>query len=217
MEPEEVADSVHSLGLHYVVITSVTRDDLDDNGANHYYKTIRAVQNKNPDCKVEILIPDFQGSNEDLNHVLSAKPDVLNHNIEVAQSLFPSIRPQGDYHRSLNLLSASKKHYPKIPTKSGFMIGLGETWDDIFTLMDDLRNAQVDFLTIGQYLQPSKEHASIKKYYTPDEFKQLHNSAKEKGFSFVASSPLVRSSYKAEQAPLHRGDIGETISIKKRC
>ena len=146
-----------------------------------------------------------------------AEPDVLNHNIEVVQSLFPSIRPQGEYHRSLSLLSASKKRFSHIPTKSGFMIGLGETWDEIITLMDDLRMAQVDFLTIGQYLQPTKDHESINKYYTPDEFKRLYDIAKEKGFSFVTSGPLVRSSYKAEQAPVYTGENNDNINVNKRC
>jgi lipoic acid synthetase len=200
LEPDNIAKSVHALGLQYVVLTSVTRDDLDDNGSSHYYQTIQSIKEKNPSCKVETLIPDFKGSKQDLQMVLSAEPNVLNHNIEVVQNLFSSIRPQGDYHRSLDLLSASKQQYPHIPTKSGFMIGLGESWNDILILMDDLRKADVDFLTIGQYLQPTKDHVTIKKYYTPDEFDKLKDIAKEKGFSFVASGPLVRSSYNAQKA-----------------
>ena len=199
-EPTNIADSVHHLGLNYVVLTSVTRDDLPDYGASQFRSTIEEIRKKNPYCKIEILIPDFQGSSSSLDTVLSAQPNVLNHNIEVVESLFPLMRPDGNYHRSLSVLSLSKKCYPSIPTKSGFMIGLGESWDEILVVMDDLIKANVDFLTIGQYLQPTVDHAHIKKYYTPDEFKLLEHYAKEIGFSFVASGPLVRSSYKAEQA-----------------
>ena len=199
-EPIDVAKSVYELGLNYVVITSVTRDDLHDGGASVYNDTIKQIKRINPGCCVEVLIPDFKGDFAALNHVLEASPTVLNHNIEVVKELFPSIRPQGDYNRSLNVLKQSKSSYPKIPTKSGFMVGLGESVDQIEKLLSDLKNAQVDMLTIGQYLQPTKNHAPIKKYYTPEEFNQLKEKALALGFSHVESGPLVRSSYHAEQS-----------------
>jgi len=195
----EIAESVRELGLQYVVITSVTRDDLFDGGADQFHQTINVIKEKNPHCHVEVLIPDFKGNIDALSHVLSAKPAVLNHNIEVVKQLFPSLRPDGNYSQSLHLLSQSKKQDSTIPTKSGFMIGLGETMPQIISLLDDLNDADVDFLTIGQYLQPSPSHASVKKYYTPFEFEQLKDIAKEKGFSEVESGPLVRSSYHAEK------------------
>ncbi len=199
-EPEDVAKSVKALNLSYVVITSVTRDDLADGGASMFHRTIKAIKQVNPGCKVEILIPDFNGDDNALRLVLSAGPDILNHNIEVVKELFLACRPEGSYDRSLRLLRNSKKFYGRIPTKSGCMIGLGETVDQIVQLFHDLRDAQVDMLTIGQYLQPSPSHVCVEKYYTPEEFSELKQRALEEGFHHVESGALVRSSYHAEQA-----------------
>lgn len=202
-EPQHVAESITALKLKHAVITSVTRDDLSDGGADHFYQSIQAIKTQNPDTTIEVLIPDFKGDTKALQTVLSAKPDVLNHNIEVVNTLFPNLRPQGDYQQSLQVLSTSKKMAATIPTKSGLMIGFGETKKQIETVMDDLRNREVDFLTIGQYLQPSPAHAPVKKYYTPKEFRSLKQMALKKGFIHVESGPLVRSSYHAEQALQH--------------
>ena len=198
-EPKEVAESVKELGLGYVVITSVTRDDLDDGGASFFHKTIKEVKRINKNCKLEVLIPDFNGNFGSLKNVVNAKPDVINHNIEVVQDLFPEIRPEGNYKISIQLLKNIKDINKNIKSKSGFMIGLGENKDQILKTMIDLRNANVDFLTIGQYLQPTKNHAEIKKYYTPKEFEELKNIAIDLGFKHVESGPLVRSSYHAER------------------
>ena len=197
-EPLHVAESVKKLDLTYVVITSVTRDDLEDGGAKQFKDTIDQIKKQNPRCKIEVLIPDFKGDVDSLKIVLSAKPDVVNHNIEVVSSLFDTIRPQGDYQQSLHVLRKCKKLAPNIPTKSGFMIGLGESNSEISKLLDDLRGVNVNFLTIGQYLQPSKHHETVKKYYHPDDFEELKRLAYEKGFDHVEAAPLVRSSYKAE-------------------
>lgn len=197
-EPRKVAESVHDLRLQYTVVTSVTRDDLPDGGAQHFYETITQIKHFNPDCQVEVLIPDFKGNTASLENVLSAKPTVVNHNIEVVSSLFPKVRPQGNYKQSLEVLKQSKKIAPWIPTKSGFMIGLGETKNEIIELLDDLHGVHVDFLTIGQYLQPSKDHVTVQKYYTPEEFNTFKQIALDKGFKRVESGPLVRSSYRAE-------------------
>ena len=199
-EPNYVAESVKELGLKYVVITSVTRDDLEDGGANVFYETVKQIKKLNTDCKVEVLIPDFKGKMESLKIIINAKPDVINHNIEVVQDLFPDIRPQGNYEISLKLLTNIKKIKKTIITKSGFMVGLGETNEQILKTMRDLRGAKVDFLTIGQYLQPSRDHAEIKKYYTPAEFEEFKKLALNMGFKHVESGPLVRSSYHAEKA-----------------
>lgn len=198
-EPKDVAESVRKLDLRYVVITSVTRDDLDDGGALFFYNTIKEVKSLNKKCKLEVLIPDFKGNIESLKKIVSAKPDVINHNIEVVQELFPDIRPEGNYKISIKVLKNIKKIDNNLKSKSGFMIGLGETKDQILNTMKDLRKANVDYLTIGQYLQPSKNHAEIKKYYTPKEFEELKNTAINMGFKHVESGPLVRSSYHAEK------------------
>ena len=198
-EPRDVAESVKELGLKYVVITSVTRDDLEDGGASVFFKTVNEVKKLNKNCKVEVLIPDFKGKIESLKKVIEARPDVINHNIEVVQDLFPEIRPDGDYKTSLELLRNIKK-IDKVKTKSGFMIGLGENKEQILKTMKDLRKANVDFLTMGQYLQPTREHAEIKKYYTPNEFDKLQKIGLDMGFKHVESAPLVRSSYHAEKA-----------------
>jgi len=187
------------LNLKYVVITSVTRDDLEDGGANIFYETIRQVKRLNKKCNIEVLIPDFKGKIESLKKVIIAKPDVINHNIEIVKDLFPEIRPQGSYEISLKILKNIKKINNNIKTKSGFMVGLGESKEQILKTMKDLRIANVDFLTIGQYLQPSRNHTKIEKYYTPKEFEEFKNIALDLGFKHVESGPLVRSSYHAEK------------------
>jgi lipoic acid synthetase len=199
-EPRDVAESVKELKLKYAVITSVTRDDLTDGGASVFSNTITSIKKINPDCKVEVLTPDFNGDIKSIRTVLRAKPDVFNHNIEVVKQLFSNIRPEGNYSRSLNLLESIKKIDKQTKTKSGFMIGLGETKNQIIATMKDLRTAKVDFLTIGQYLQPSRNHVEIQRYYTPDEFKVFKEIAINIGFNHVESGPLVRSSYHAEKA-----------------
>jgi lipoic acid synthetase len=199
-EPKDVAESVKELGLKYVVITSVTRDDLDDGGASVFFETVNEVKKLNKDCKVEVLVPDFKGKIESLKKVVDANPDVINHNIEVVQELFPKIRPEGDYSTSLELLRNIKSINPTVKTKSGFMIGLGENKEQILKTMKDLRKASVDFLTIGQYLQPTKKHTDIKKYYSPKEFEELKKIGLKMGFEHIESGPLVRSSYHAEKA-----------------
>jgi lipoic acid synthetase len=199
-EPREIAQSVKTLGLSYVVITSVTRDDIEDGGALAFYQTIKEIKKTNPNCKVEALIPDFKGDELSLKKVLEAEPDVLNHNIEVVEKLFPKIRPEGNYQISLKLLKNIKKYAPSIKSKSGFMVGLGETKEQLISTMKDLRSSEVEILTIGQYLQPSKQHAEIKKYYTPKEFNEFEKIGLKLGFINVVSGPLVRSSYHAEEA-----------------
>ena len=199
-EPKEVAQSVKTLGLSYVVVTSVTRDDITDGGAKAFYQTIMEIKKTNPNCKVEVLIPDFKGDESSLKTVIEGKPDVVNHNIEVVEDLFPKIRPEGDYQISLNLLKNIKKYGPSIKSKSGFMVGLGETKEQLILTMKDLRSSGVEILTIGQYLQPSKQHAEIKKYYNPKEFDEFKKIALKMGFMNVVSGPLVRSSYHAEEA-----------------
>ncbi len=199
-EPHDVAESVQTLGLKYVVVTSVTRDDLRDGGASVFYETIREIRRLNEDCKIEVLIPDFKAETSALQKIIDAAPDVINHNIEVVEELFPSIRQQGNYQRSLKVLQTIKKKDSTIPTKSGFMVGLGETTEQIYTTMQDLIDTHVDFLTIGQYLQPTRSHAEVKKYYTPEEFFEMKNVALKLGFHHVESGPLVRSSYHAQNA-----------------
>ena len=199
-EPKNVAESVKKLALKYVVITSVTRDDLEDGGASVFCETINKIKELNNNCKIEVLIPDFKGDIESLNDIIYSKPDVINHNIEVVKELFPEIRPEGNYENSITLLKNIKKRNRKIKTKSGFMIGIGENKNQILKTMDDLINADVDFLTIGQYLQPTKKHADIKKYYTPKEFEEFKEIGLKMGFKHIESGPLVRSSYHAEQA-----------------
>ena len=198
-EPKHIAESVKQLGLSYAVITSVTRDDLADGGAKHFFNTIKEIKQMNPIFQVEVLIPDFNGEVNALNKILLAQPVMLNHNIEVVSSLFQTMRPQGDYDQSLQVLKESRRLHPNIPTKSGFMIGIGETIEEILGLLDDLRSVHVDYLTIGQYLQPTIKHAKVQKYYTPSEFDFFKKKALEQGFIHVESGPLVRSSYRAEQ------------------
>jgi lipoic acid synthetase len=199
-EPKDVAESVKELNLKYVVITSVTRDDLDDGGAGVFYDTVFEIKKLNKDCKIEVLIPDFQGNLKSLKKVIDSYPNIINHNIEVVKELFPTIRPEGRYKTSLDILKNIRKIDNKIKTKSGFMVGIGENEDQIIQTIHDLRISNVNFLTIGQYLQPTKNHVEIKKYYNPKEFDNLKRIALKLGFDHVESGPLVRSSYHAERA-----------------
>ena len=197
-EPERVAKAALDLGLTYVVVTSVTRDDLDDGGAEHFAMTIREIKNQLPlQTRVEVLVPDFQGSSEALKTVLDAGPDVLNHNIETISSLYSKARPQADYRRSLDLLQKVFDSMTSIPAKSGLMVGLGENFDELEKTMNDLFHHGCSILSIGQYLQPSRQHLPVEKYYTPDEFVTLKKIAENIGFKKVASGPFVRSSYRA--------------------
>ncbi|MFB0918401.1 MAG: lipoyl synthase [Clostridiaceae bacterium] len=199
-EPKHIAETVKKLGLEHVVITQVTRDDLPDGGAAHMADTVRTVKEECPGVTVEVLISDLKGDKDALKVVLDSKPDVLNHNVEMVQRLYKNVRPQAIYERSLKVLSDSKELAPEILTKTGFMVGLGETDEEIDKLMDDIRATGCELLTISQYLQPSKEHWPIDRYITPEGFEKLKNKGMDKGFSFVASSPLVRSSYRAHEA-----------------
>ena len=196
-EPERLAVAVAKLGLEHVVITSVDRDDLDDGGARHFAKCIQEIRRTSPNTTIEVLTPDFLRKDGAIEIVVEAQPDVYNHNIETVPSLYKRIRPGARYFHSLNLLNIVKKLNPEIFTKSGLMVGLGETNDEVIQVMEDLRSAMVDFVTIGQYLQPTKKHAAIDRYVTIDEFRYLERTAWSKGFLMVSSSPLTRSSYHA--------------------
>jgi lipoic acid synthetase len=195
-EPYEVAEAVAALGLEYTVITSVTRDDLPDGGASHFAKTIKVIKKRTPEIKVEILIPDFQGSTDALDEVIQAEPDVINHNLETVESLYPQIkRPKENYQRSLKVLEMYKMN--GTVTKSGLMLGLGEKEEEILQTFSDLRRASCELLTIGQYLQPTPSNVPLKKYYSPQEFDQLSRVALDFGFHDVEAGPLVRSSFEA--------------------
>ncbi len=196
-EPLRVGVAVSQMGLNHVVITSVDRDDLDDSGARHFVKTIEAIRFKAPGTTIEILPGDFRGKQEDIDAVIKARPDVFNHNMETVPRLYPTIRPGARYFRSLQLLSRVKQVDPSIFTKSGMMVGLGETKEEVGQVMDDLRAADVDFITIGQYLQPTPKHAPVDKFWTPEEFEGLEKMARAKGFLMVSATPLTRSSYHA--------------------
>ncbi len=197
-EPRRVAEAAERLGLRYVVVTSVTRDDLADGGAGHFAATIRALQQRIAGIGIEVLIPDFQGDPQALEIVLDAGPEVLNHNLETVARLYPAVRPEADYRQSLGLLARSKATHPAIPTKSGMMLGLGETDAEIRKAMDDLLAAGVRILTLGQYLQPSRAHLPVVRYLPPEDFDGWHDTALSVGFSAVASGPFVRSSYQAQ-------------------
>jgi lipoic acid synthetase len=199
-EPLNVANAVRDLGLKYVVITSVTRDDLPDGGARHFADTVNEIRRLNPETKVELLIPDFKGNLNALQKVVDCNPDVIGHNIETVPSLYNKVRPQADYLQSLEVLSNSRKLGYKGKTKSGMMVGLGETGEEVTAVLKDLRKHGCEFLTVGQYLAPSKLHAAVYEYVHPDQFKRYKEKALELGFEFVASSPLVRSSYMAHEA-----------------
>lgn len=201
-EPENVATAVVELGLTYVVITSVTRDDLEDGGASHFADVILAVKQagkkKGKTIRVEVLIPDFQGDKDALQTVIDARPDVINHNIETVLELYDKVRPEAEYPRSLELIQSVKQAAPDMPTKSGLMVGLGETRAQLTRTMEDLRVHKCDILTIGQYLQPTRNHLAVEEFYTPEAFEELETLARKIGFRQVASGPFVRSSYKAE-------------------
>ena len=197
-EPNRVALAAAEMGLKYVVITSVTRDDLPDGGADQFAQTIRHIHAKIPEAKVEVLIPDFGGSVDSLRTVLEAKPFVLNHNIETVSRLYTTVRPQADYVRSLRLLETARQIAPSIYTKSGFMVGLGESREEVINLLQDLRSSGCDIVTIGQYLRPSKSNLPVVEYVPPAVFEEYKQIAESLGFLFVASGPFVRSSYHAE-------------------
>jgi lipoyl synthase len=198
-EPARVADVVERMGLKYVVVTSVTRDDLPDGGAVFFAQTILEIRRRVPDARVEVLIPDFQGSAAALRTVLQARPDVLNHNIETVPRLYPSVRPQADYTRSLELIQRAYRFDPDLPTKSGLMLGLGETEVEVKKTLADLRAVNCRMLTLGQYLQPSKNHLPVIRYVPPAEFDAWRDTALKLGFAEVASGPFVRSSYHAKE------------------
>ena len=198
-EPTRVADAIAAMALQHAVITSVDRDDLPDGGAMMFADTIREARLRVPRCRIEVLIPDFQGSESSLRTVLDAGPDVLNHNIETVPRLYRMARSGGRYPRSLELLDRSRRYKPAIPTKTGIMVGLGEDVDEVVSVLDDLRRVGVSILTIGQYLRPTTKHAPMARYYHPDEFAVLKRTALEKGFAHVESGPLVRSSYHAHE------------------
>jgi len=198
-EPENVANAVAKLGLRHVVITSVDRDDLADGGARHFVKVIEAIRRRSPGTTVEILTPDFLRKDGALEMVVAARPDVFNHNLETVPRLYLNIRPGARYFHSMRLLQRVKEIDPTIFTKSGIMVGLGETREEVLQVMDDMRSAGIDFLTIGQYLQPTRKHAAIDRFVTPDEFKSYETIARTKGFLLVSSSPLTRSSYHADE------------------
>lgn len=197
-EPHNVAEAVAKLGLGHVVITSVDRDDLADGGAAHFAAVVTAIGEKTPKTTIEILTPDFLRKDGALEAVVASRPDVFNHNLETVPSLYLRIRPGARYFHSLRLLQRVKELDPNAFTKSGIMVGLGETRDEVLQVMDDLRSANVDFLTIGQYLQPTRKHAEVKAFVTPDEFKSYERIALSKGFLLVSASPLTRSSYHAD-------------------
>ncbi len=197
MEPLRVGVAVSQMGLEHVVITSVDRDDVDDGGAEHFSKTIGAIRFKAPNTTIEILPGDFAGNMDAIDKVIRAKPDVFNHNLETVPRLYPTVRPGARYFRSLRLLQRVKEVDQSIFTKSGMMVGLGETKEEVGQVMDDLRAADVDFLTIGQYLQPTPKHAPVDKFWTPEEFAGLEKMARAKGFLMVSATPLTRSSYHA--------------------
>jgi len=197
-EPAKISNAVKDLNLKHVVITSVDRDDLEDGGSEHFYKVVKATREKNPETSIEVLTPDFLRKGNAYKKVLEADLDVFNHNIETVPRLYTKVRPGARYFASLELLKKAKAFNKKVFTKSGIMVGLGETKEEVIQVMDDLRSAEVDFITIGQYLQPSTQHHPLDRYYHPDEFKEFESIAKTKGFLLVSSSPLTRSSYHAD-------------------
>jgi lipoic acid synthetase len=199
-EPQQLAQTIKAMGLSYVVITSVDRDDLRDGGSQHFVACIQAVRNVNPKTQIEILVPDFRGRMERALKILhQAPPDVFNHNLETIPRLYKKVRPGSDYQWSLDLLKQFKQEHPKVPCKSGLMLGLGETIEEVEQAMQDMRAHRVEMLTLGQYLQPSKHHLPVDRFVHPDEFESLREAGKKLGFSQVASGPMVRSSYHADQ------------------
>jgi lipoic acid synthetase len=198
-EPANVASAIEAMRLAYVVITSVDRDDLADCGASHFATTIKETRARSPQCRIEVLIPDFKGDESALRTVLDARPDVLNHNIETVPRLYRTARPGGRYPRALELLDRARRYTPDIPTKSGLMVGLGEEWDEVVATLRNLREAGCQIVTIGQYLRPSLANLPMVRYYTPSEFAELKRLALDMGFGHVESGPLVRSSYHAHE------------------
>jgi lipoic acid synthetase len=203
-EPERVGIAVKELGLRHAVITSVDRDDVPDNGANHFLKTITAIRKHAPGCKIELLIPDLKGCREDLATILSAKVDVLNHNIETVPRMYKKVRPGAGYVRSLSIHRWAKEIDPQVITKSGIMVGLGETTEEVHGVMDDMRAVGIDVMTIGQYLRPTPKQLPVRAFITPDEFKAYEEEGLRRGFRFVESGPFVRSSYHAWK---HTADV----------
>jgi lipoic acid synthetase len=195
-EPERVAEAAARLGLRYVVITSVTRDDLPDGGAEHWYQTVLAVRQRTG-AQIEVLTPDFRGNRAAVTRVIESRPDVFNHNTETVPRLYHRVRRNADYQRTLDLLQQVKQEAPEMPTKSGLMLGLGETLEELYEVLADLRRVGCDMLTLGQYLQPSPEHLPVERFLPPEEFDEIGELAKKLGFSMVASGPFVRSSYHA--------------------
>jgi lipoic acid synthetase len=212
LEPFQIASAVNKLKLKHTVITSVDRDDLIDGGANHFFDVIIETRKQNPNTTIEVLTPDFLRKGDSYKKVIEAKPDVFNHNIETVPGLYKQVRPGSRYFASVELLKNAKKIDSNIFTKSGLMVGLGENKDEILQVMDDLRSAEVDFLTIGQYLQPSTKHHPLDRYYDPEEFEELKSIAESKGFLLVSSSPLTRSSFHADEdfAELKKNRINKT-------
>jgi lipoic acid synthetase len=198
-EPRRVAEAARQLGLRFVVITSVTRDDLPDGGAAHFAATITAVRELLPEARVEVLVPDFRGDSESLRTVLAARPEVFGHNVETAPRLYPEVRPQADYRQSLEVLRLAGELAPEVVTKSGLMVGLGEDDEEVVSVLRDLRGVGVSALTIGQYLPPTRGHALLVEYVHPEVFANYARQAREMGFTKVMSGPLVRSSYQAEE------------------
>jgi lipoic acid synthetase len=217
-EPERVADSVQLMNLKHVVVTAVARDDLKDGGAAVFAETVRAIRRKNPFTSIEVLPSDMGGKEENLRVLMDAKPDILNHNIETTRRLTPGVRARAQYDRSLEFLRRAKEMNLDSPTKSSLMIGLGETREEILEVMDDLRANHVDIMTIGQYLQPTRKHLKVEKYYRPEEFEELRLIAMSKGFSHCQAGPLVRSSYHADEqvnaAVKHKQLLGEQEAQK---
>lgn len=209
-EPERVAMAAEDMGLRYVVITSVTRDDLADGGASHFAKTVRAIRKLLPGARVEVLTPDFKGAADSLRTVLNSAPDVFNHNVETVPRLYPIVRPHAVYKRSLSVLQNAKSAAPQVKIKSGLMVGLGETFDEVVNVMADIRSAGCDFLTIGQYLRPSKANLPVVEYIKPDAFDRYKETALHLGFKGVASAPLARSSMNAEE--MFSDNTGDTIN-----
>jgi lipoic acid synthetase len=205
-ESRRIASAAGQLGLRYVVITSVTRDDLPDGGALHFARTVRAIQEHRPTPVVELLVPDFLGNSSSLDILLSAPPDVLNHNVETVSRLYPHVRPRADYGRSLDILRGVRSRNASLPTKSGLMLGLGETESEVIRVMEDLLDADCRLLTLGQYLQPSKQHHPVIRYLPPEEFESYRTRGKKMGFLEVASGPFVRSSFRA--AHMYRNAMG---------
>ena len=212
-EPERLARTVEGLGLRYCVITSVNRDDLPDGGASIFAQCILKVRQRLPSCKVEVLIPDFEGNRDALNVVMDADPDVLNHNIETVRRVFHPVRPKGSYDLSLELLARAKEMRPDAPTKSGMMVGLGEEWDEVMETMRDLRKVGCDLLTVGQYLRPTRDgrHVPVARFYHPQEFAELRRIGESLGFRHVAAGPLVRSSYHADQQHAAAASTGARV------